>query len=133
MVKAYGLWGNVTFYGHVSEKRKFELMARAHLLLHASVKEGWGLVVSEAAAVGTPAVVYNVNGLRDVVKNGRTGVVLTENSPREMAEEAVKLVNDSTRYKLYQKRGKEWVGSLHWKDAASQSLALLLRACENRG
>lgn len=59
---------NVTFFGRVDEATKFELMRRAHVLMVTSVREGWGMVVSEAAAVGTTSVGYDVPGLRDSVR-----------------------------------------------------------------
>lgn len=55
----------VEFHGRVSEERKLDLMARAHVHVATSVREGWGLVVTEAAAVGTPTIAYDVPGLRD--------------------------------------------------------------------
>lgn len=55
----------VEVLGRVSEQEKGERMAAAHLQVATSVREGWGLVVSEAAAVGTPTVSYDVPGLRD--------------------------------------------------------------------
>lgn len=58
----------VSFLGRVSHQQKFELMGRAHALVATSVREGWGLVVSEAAAMGTLAFGYDVAGLRDSVK-----------------------------------------------------------------
>src|SRR5205814_513562 len=57
----------VEFVGRVSQDRKYELMARAHAIVATSVREGWGLIVSEAAALGTPAITYDVAGLRDSV------------------------------------------------------------------
>lgn len=57
----------VRFFGRVSQEEKYELMGRAHALVATSVREGWGLVVSEAAAVGTPSIAYDVAGLRDSV------------------------------------------------------------------
>ena len=128
MIKEYGIEKNVVWHGIVSEEKKYELMSRAHLLLHASVKEGWGLVVLEAASVGTPAVVYNVSGLRDVVKHGKTGIVLHTNSPQEMAEEAMVLLKNRRMYALYQRNGKKWVDSLKWKDVIKKSLSLLKKA-----
>lgn len=128
MIDEYGVSGDVTFFGEVSERRKYELMGRAHILLHASVKEGWGLVVLEAASVGTPAVVYNVPGLRDVVHNGKTGVVIHGNSPQDMARETLTLLTDKARYKGYQENGKRWVKSLRWEDVTRESLRLLRRA-----
>lgn len=128
MIDEYGVTGNITMFGEVTEKKKYELMSRAHLLLHASVKEGWGLVVLEAAYVGTPSVVYNVNGLKDVVKSGKTGIVLPDNSPREMAREAVRLYRDKRRYWEFQKNGKAWAAGLTWRDAVRSSLRVLKRA-----
>ena len=55
----------VTFFGRVDEQQKHELLARAHVLIATSLREGWGLGVTESAQVGTPAVGYDVPGLRD--------------------------------------------------------------------
>jgi len=89
---------HVTFHGYVSERRKRELMMRSHALLVPSTKEGWGLVVIEANAVGTPAVGYNVPGLRDSIRNGKTGLLAAER-PFRLARQAVSLLDgDYDRY-----------------------------------
>lgn len=59
-----GLDAHVRLFGRTSETQKLELMQRASVLVATSVKEGWGLIVTEANSVGTPAVVYDVDGLR---------------------------------------------------------------------
>jgi len=125
MIEEYGVANRVKFFGNVSERRKFQLMSRAHLVLHASVKEGWGLVVLEAASVGTPAIVYNVSGLRDVVRNGKTGIVLEENNAKEMAREAIMLINNKKKYEDFQKNGLLWAKSLTWEKATQKSMVLL--------
>ncbi|NBM21027.1 glycosyltransferase family 4 protein [Streptomyces sp. GC420] len=63
------------FAGRVSEAEKHRLLCAAWLLLHPSVMEGWGLVVTEAAVRGTPAVGFDIPGLRDSVEDGVTGVL----------------------------------------------------------
>jgi glycosyltransferase involved in cell wall biosynthesis len=65
----------VTFTGHISEQRKHQLLCSAWLLLHPSLVEGWGLVVMEAAARRTPAVGFDIPGLRDSVDDGVTGLL----------------------------------------------------------
>ncbi|MFJ2826581.1 glycosyltransferase family 4 protein [Streptomyces sp. NPDC087263] len=65
----------VEFAGHVSEAEKHRLLCAAWLLLHPSAVEGWGLVVTEAAVRETPAVAFDVPGLRDSVVDGETGVL----------------------------------------------------------
>jgi glycosyltransferase involved in cell wall biosynthesis/O-antigen/teichoic acid export membrane protein len=73
----------VVFLGKVSPAEKISRLARAHVLIATSVREGWGLVVTEAASVGTPTIAYDVAGLRDSVRasNGK----LTKESPEALA------------------------------------------------
>lgn len=128
MVQELEIESAVTFYGRVSDTEKIERLGRAHILLHASVKEGWGLVVLEAASQGTPSVVYNVSGLRDVVHNHKTGIVLQKNSSEFLAREAIALSENSVQYKAFQKAGQAWVSSLTWDNVVMESLELLKQA-----
>lgn len=115
----------VNFLGRIPQEKKLALMGRAHLLLHASVKEGWGLVVIEAASQMTPSIVYNVAGLRDSVKDQKTGIVTKKNSPEALAKETVKLMSDKATYHRLQKNALGWATSLTWDDATRKSLRLL--------
>ncbi|MGI0013570.1 MAG: glycosyltransferase family 4 protein, partial [Nitrososphaera sp.] len=49
-----GVYEKVDFRGRVSEDEKMFLLSEAHLMLFASVREGWGISVIEANSVGTP-------------------------------------------------------------------------------
>src|SRR3954454_3292881 len=69
----------VRFHGFVDERTKHELLAGAWLHVCPSVKEGWGLVVTEAAGHGVPTVAYrSAGGLRESVLDGRTGVLVDD-------------------------------------------------------
>jgi glycosyltransferase involved in cell wall biosynthesis len=57
LIACRGLANCVTFWGRVDDPIKERLLARAHVLVMTSVREGWGLVVTEANVLGTPAVV----------------------------------------------------------------------------
>ncbi|MDQ1247488.1 MAG: hypothetical protein QG597_1858 [Actinomycetota bacterium] len=65
----------VEVLGFVDQDVKFDRMARAHVHVATSVREGWGLVVTEAAAMGTPTIGYDVPGLRDSTRAAK-GVVI---------------------------------------------------------
>ena len=99
---------SIKYFGPVAKKRKIELLRKAHLLCVTSVKEGWGLVVTEAASQGTPAVVYNVDGLRDSVKNDETGLICQKNKPAELAQGFISLLVDREKYKKLQKQAWQW-------------------------
>lgn len=88
---------DITFYGHINSDLKNRLMSRAHVALVPAVREGWGLVVTESNAMGTPAVAYNVHGLRDSVQDGHTGILVKENTPEQLAAETIALLRDRDR------------------------------------
>lgn len=97
-IKTHKLDGKVKLLGRVDEKKKLELLVNAFVLIVPSLKEGWGLVVTEAAKLGTPSIVYDVDGLRDSVKDGITGYVVENGNPEAIAEKIELLMNNKTIY-----------------------------------
>jgi glycosyltransferase involved in cell wall biosynthesis len=90
---------DIEYIGKVSIQEKIDLMKKSHLILVTSVKEGWGLIVTEAGSQGTPAIVYNVDGLRDSVDDRETGVILnSKNKPEELAKKIIELHKDKKMY-----------------------------------
>jgi len=75
---------NVSFLGRLGRDELLDRLARAHVLVATSVREGWGLNVSEAAACGTPSIGYAVPGLVDAVP--ASGGALVEPTPQRLAE-----------------------------------------------
>ncbi|MGQ4619199.1 glycosyltransferase [Nocardia sp. R7R-8] len=74
-----GIADAVTFHGHVDERRKHELLARAWVHVLPSRKEGWGLAVIEAAQHGVPTVGYRGSrGLTDSIVDGATGILVDD-------------------------------------------------------
>jgi glycosyltransferase involved in cell wall biosynthesis len=84
--KSLSLEDNIRFTGALSEAQKNQELRNAHFLVHASLREGWGLNVIEANAMGTPAVVYPVGGLVDSTVDGQTGLVSRHETPESLAE-----------------------------------------------
>lgn len=71
----FGAAEGVEFTGFVSEERKAAELGAAWVLVHPAHHEGWGTVVIEAAAAGVPAVAFDVEGVRDSVVAGATGIL----------------------------------------------------------
>lgn len=93
---------SIEYLGKVSNNKRLEIMQKSHLICVASVKEGWGLIVTEAGSQGTPALVYNVDGLRDAVIEGEAGFICNKNNPEELAKEIVLMLYDSENYQAKQ-------------------------------
>ncbi len=121
---------DVTLLGYVSEEEKIRRMQRAHLLLMPAVREGWGLVVTEANACGTPAIGYDVPGLRDSIRDGQTGCLVQPN-PEAMAHMAIKLIRNSGLRTIYAERALAWSRTLTWDRTAEEFIAILERVCLN--
>jgi glycosyltransferase involved in cell wall biosynthesis len=88
----------VTIAGHLYDAEKNIELQKAHLLLHTSMREGWGLNVIEANAMGTLAVVYPVGGLVDSTVHGQTGLVSEAETPESLAKAVIGLANDPEKY-----------------------------------
>lgn len=73
-----GVIDHVTFEGFVSEQRKWYLLQTAWVFLMPSMREGWGITIVEAAHCGTPAVGYNVAGVRDSIRDNLTGLLAND-------------------------------------------------------
>jgi trehalose synthase len=76
------------------------LQRKAAVVLQKSLKEGFGLTVSEAMWKGTPVIGGNVGGIRTQIKDGINGFLV--NSNNEAAERIVQLLKDK---KLRNKMG----------------------------
>lgn len=125
LVRQAKLINQIKFFGFVDEGKKFVLLAKAHILLHPSKREGWGLVVHEANSVGTPAIAYNSPGLRDIVKDGKNGLLCEENTPEEMSKKVISLLRNKSLYQKLQKGGLEEVKKCDWDKTAKTALAVL--------
>lgn len=125
LVQDLKLGALVRFTGALGEVEKNAHLLQAHLLLHTSVREGWGLNVIEANALGTPAMVYPVAGLVDSTVHGETGVVVKTESPEALAAELQALVREPARYDSY--RVKAWQRSkqFQWNVTAEQTCVWL--------
>lgn len=125
---------NVEFHGWVDEARKYELLARAHLLLVPGVREGFGINVIEAAHEGTPAIGYRVHGLRDSIRDGHTGVLV--DGPAEAAAAALTLLRDPPRYDTMVAASRAYARTFKWSERAVEfraGIAHALARYEARG
>lgn len=85
----------VTFLGRIGRTELIERLARAHVLVATSVREGWGLNVSEGAACGTPSIAYSVPGLLDSAR--ASGGALVEPSPEALGDALIAFFSGSLR------------------------------------
>ncbi len=78
LVASLHLERSVTFEDVVDEWRKAELYRSAWVFAMPSEMEGWGMTILEANASGTPAVGFDVPGVREAIVDGTSGIVVPD-------------------------------------------------------
>lgn len=119
ILKQYGVSEeHVIFHGFVSEEKKLELMSQSYCLLFPSKREGWGLTVTESAAVGTPSIVYKSPGLVDAVEGGKSGYLCEENTSEAIVACMRKAFDDSKLYDEITGNAYDLATRLNWGNTA---------------
>lgn len=116
-VKKSPYQSDIQVLGKVSKEKKIQLMQESHLLAVTSLKEGWGLVVTEANSQGTPAVVYDVDGLRDSVQQGQTGYISKYNTPQSLSQSIQLALQDKKQYDTIRQNAWEWSKTITFERA----------------
>jgi glycosyltransferase involved in cell wall biosynthesis len=116
---------HVRFHGYLPGHVRDELAAQAWVAVCPSSFEGWGVTCVEASARGLPVVASNVNGLRDSVRDGETGVLVPYGDSAALAGVLIDLLGDPERRRLMGAAGWLWAGLHSWDRSASELRAVL--------
>jgi glycosyltransferase involved in cell wall biosynthesis len=111
--------------GYLPRQELYERMARAHCLLVPSVREGWGLVVIEANSVGTPAVGYDVPGVRDSIRPRETGLLAEAGDSQALGRQALELLRDEEEFATLCRHAIRWSAGFSWQATAGHLMGHL--------
>jgi glycosyltransferase involved in cell wall biosynthesis len=120
-----GVADRTHFVGFVSDDERDRLLAAARVCVCPSAKEGWGLTVIEANALGTPVVATDAPGLRDSVEEGRTGFLVPDADVDTFAERIGRLLADDSLACKLSSAATLWSKRFDWDLAADQMAASL--------
>ncbi len=130
--RSRGVADAVTFHGHVTERRKHEVLARAWVHVLPSRKEGWGLAVVEAAQHGVPTVGYrHSRGLTDSVVDGVTGALVGDewraraSDVDELADAVRDLIDDDARRRQLGEKARARAEDFSWAQCADAVASVL--------
>lgn len=112
---ASGEEADITCWGFVSEQEKLNLFSRATALLFPSIREGWGIPISEAGDVGTPSIVFDSPGIRDAVNFGKAGYLCKTNNVDGLFEQMLLAVGDKKIYDEMRMRAYEFSSQFLWQ------------------
>jgi glycosyltransferase involved in cell wall biosynthesis len=118
---------NVRFVGKVSEDQKISLYQKSWVFVNPSYLEGWGITSIEANACGTPVVASRVSGLKDSVRDGETGFLVTYGDNSALADKVIELIkNDKLRTEMSE-TSLNWGRMFDWRKSADAFLELIAK------
>ncbi|MDH6235950.1 glycosyltransferase [Cryobacterium sp. CG_9.6] len=130
-IRELGLDDCVTLHGRVAEPELQRLVSSARALVNPSEREGFGLVVAEAAALATPSVVVAGvnNAAADLVVDGVNGFVASSIDAQTLADALVRVVEAGEPLR---KSTRDWFARARVTSGLGQSVDAITRAYESR-
>jgi glycosyltransferase involved in cell wall biosynthesis len=116
---------SVVFFGRVSETEKARILGKSWVVLQPSMMEGWGITVIEANACGTPVIASNVNGLKDAVVDGSTGVLVMPRDADELARAMDDFLIDDQYRNLLARQAYIWSSHFDWEISARNFISIV--------
>ncbi|MEO6988119.1 MAG: glycosyltransferase family 4 protein [Aquihabitans sp.] len=113
----------ISFAGRVSDDELVDLYRQAWMVGASSVREGWGMTLTEAAACGTPSVATRIPGHVDAVADGVSG--LLADGDHELVTHLVSMATDDVLRQRLQDGALAHAGQFTWINTATQILEVL--------
>jgi glycosyltransferase involved in cell wall biosynthesis len=120
----------IKFFGNLSNEERRNLLKKTWVLVNPSVREGFGLNIIEANALGVPCIAYDVNGLRDSIRNGETGFLVTSGDIQALAERLTELLEDEKLKNKFSENALEYSRRFSWDRTASEFMKIIEEDCE---
>lgn len=132
LARALGVADAVTFAGFVSEEAKIDWLQRAQVVVYPSPREGWGISTIEAAACGTPVLASDAEGLRDAVRDGKTGFLIPHRDAGAWAQRMVQLLTNAPLRARMAAASLEWARPFDW-DLQAQKMQRVIEGVAAAG
>jgi len=132
LARQLGVQDRVRFLGRVPLNELLPVYRRSSVMVVPSRYESLGpLVLLEAQACGLPAVVANYPSADRIVDHGRTGFVMRQNTPEELANYVERLLADENLARNMGRQGRQrMLDVFSWQRVVEQYLALV-ESCRN--
>ncbi len=130
LATAMGLSQRVRFLGRVSDDNLPRLYAACDVFVLPSVSrlEAFGIVALEAMATGKPVVVADIPGVREVIEDGREGLLADPVNPEDLAAKIRRLLADPDARRSMGQRGREKVVSSFSLERVTDQIEALYRS-----
>jgi glycosyltransferase involved in cell wall biosynthesis len=123
LVQELGADDFVTFAGRLDDEDLVALYRSAWVVASTSVREGWGMTLTEAAACGTPVVATRIAGHVDAVDEGVSGLLADDDA--EVARLLARVCTDASLRDRLQTGALEHAARFSWAATSTRLMTIL--------
>lgn len=87
----------IVFCGGVANQKVAEYLSAADVLVHPTYREGFGMVLQEAAALKLPTITTNIIGASEAIVDGKTGLLAEKQDVETLKNAMLKMTDDDLR------------------------------------
>jgi glycosyltransferase involved in cell wall biosynthesis len=122
-----GLEDRVQFPGRIDEEAKAKLLSSSSCLVLPSMAEGWGVVLTEAAAVGTPSIAYDIPGVHEQAELIPSIILTKPRDVTSLSTHIAQILKNPERAKELGEAGAQAAAKLTWESSVSEVDRLIAR------
>lgn len=116
-----GVKDRIFFTGSVEHKNLPKYMKLSDIFIRPSRSEGLGIAFLEAMASGLPVVGTSVGGIKDFLRDEKTGMICRPDDPESIAQSAGRILENEDLKKKITENGKKLVFDMYdWNNVARQ-------------
>ncbi|MFC1963944.1 glycosyltransferase [Chloroflexota bacterium] len=130
LTQELGQQQSVSFLGTVPHEQLPGYYSAADLCVIPSYYESFGLVALESLACGTPVVATDVGEMKNIIRPGETGYIVTDNSPRVLGENITMALARLKKNKQSIEDIRKSVSQFDWSHTAFAVIKLCHQALE---
>lgn len=135
LIDDYDLYGQVAYPKHHAPEDIPALYAwareRGGVFVNPALNEPFGLTLLEASAAGLPLIATDSGGPNDIVEQCGNGVLINPRHSDEIAQQALALLRDRSRWRRMADNGHRAVMAFDWRRHAQRYHDLLARLCRS--
>ena len=123
---------NIIVYGHINHLKLNDIINKCHVFVMASIEDGYGLVVLQAAAAGCPIIVSENAGASDFVTKNKCGFVVPARNTNTIADKLQLFADDKNLLNELSHNAINSTKAYTWSDYVDKLDDIILKFKNNR-
>ena len=124
IVKKYKLEDNIILKGYLTNEQLYDEISKSKLMIYPSHSDSFSLAISQALALHTPVIAYNIAGVK-IYENLKAVRLVNEFDYKAMANEAVRILKMKDINRLFDNNLNDFINEHNWNNVAMEYKSII--------